>query len=284
MRHIAIPPAPASLNGPAAKQERADVAAFYAISQNQTSAYTGTFRAYKADDVKKALHKAFHGKCAYCESLIEATQPLDVEHFRPKAAVKIEGRLQPPGYHWLASRWENLLPACHDCNRPRKQDFPAGMPATAGKANQFPISSERKRAKTEGAESGERPLLLHPYYDDPAQHLEYTWQPTTPERGEVVARRQGARVSRIGKTSIDVYALQRAGLVRQRRERLTLLLGHLEQLVEIREEIARRNGDSFLETLFEKMVDEVEIFLSPDKPYSAMCHQVVQAFHSRVFP
>jgi hypothetical protein len=200
--------------------------------------------------------------------------------------VKINGKFQRPGYHWLASRWDNLLPSCIDCNRPRGQDFPFGRkPATAGKANQFPISSEQRRATADGEETREDPLLLHPYFDDPAEHLEYIWtKPGSLELGEIVARQRGAQKSLKGQTSIDVYALQRVGLIRQRAERLTLLLGQLELLAETREKIEKRGGDPDLKPVFTRILGEVNKFLGPDKPYSGMCRQVVRAFFTRVFP
>ena len=82
--------------------------------------------AYKADDVKATLEQAFRGKCAYCESAYSAAQPMAVEHYRPKGEVVIAGKRTPPGYYWLASAWDNLLPSCTDCNSPRRQVLPDG--------------------------------------------------------------------------------------------------------------------------------------------------------------
>ena len=53
-----------------------------------------TFAAYKLDAVKEALNAAFGFKCAYCESFFGATQPLDVEHFRPKSGVLVGDELE----------------------------------------------------------------------------------------------------------------------------------------------------------------------------------------------
>lgn len=47
---------------------------------------------YGSKDVKKALERAQHGKCCFCESKVLHVSPGDVEHFRPKAAVRIAGR------------------------------------------------------------------------------------------------------------------------------------------------------------------------------------------------
>ena len=49
-----------------------------------------SFSVYKHAEVKAALEKLFHGKCAYCESFYSAQAPVDVEHFRPKGAVEGE--------------------------------------------------------------------------------------------------------------------------------------------------------------------------------------------------
>ena len=55
------------------------------------------FNAYGNDAVKAALEKLFHGKCSYCESHYSATQPIDVEHYRPKNVGT--------GYFWMAAVW-----------------------------------------------------------------------------------------------------------------------------------------------------------------------------------
>ncbi len=45
------------------------------------------FKVYKHSEVRRALEDLFHGKCAYCESRYIGTQPMDVEHWRPKGRV-----------------------------------------------------------------------------------------------------------------------------------------------------------------------------------------------------
>src|SRR5689334_9016342 len=77
------------------------------------------FKVYAVKEVKDALIKIFHNKCAYCESKFLAVYPGDVEHFRPKGAViqkeldkktyKYKNKiLSENGYYWLAAKWENL--------------------------------------------------------------------------------------------------------------------------------------------------------------------------------
>ena len=125
------------------------------------------------DDLYKAampfLLKLSHQKCAYCESNITATQPGDVEHYRPKGRIRDAlGRIvkttrfavgsDHPGYWWLAYCWENLLPSCIDCNRRR------GHPETtdqAGKADYFEVGGVRAELPSESLED-EKAMLLDP--------------------------------------------------------------------------------------------------------------------------
>lgn len=277
-----IPPEPPSLRSPQALQERLDLASFYAEQANARAAYPKGFHAYRGPDVKDALMKAFHGKCAYCESPVDATHPIDVEHYRPKAAVVINRTITPPGYWWLASTWENLLPSCIDCNRARTQDFPGRLPAKAGKENKFPIVSEKARATGPGGEKAERRLLFHPYFDDPEHHLDYIWDQTRLTNGEVRPRRRGAsnRPSRMGKVSIDVYGLQRLGLVKARRDRLTLLVSNL-RAAEILYRVIPQHPE--LKAEFAGLVRDIREYTDESKPYSAMSRQIVAAFAKQMF-
>ena len=49
--------------------------------------------------------KLAHGKCAFCESLLEVTSFLEIEHYSAKTIH--------PG---LAFEWDNLFPICRFCN------------------------------------------------------------------------------------------------------------------------------------------------------------------------
>lgn len=95
---------------------------------------------YNKPYVKKALQDLFHNKCAYCESKILHIDYPHIEHYRPKSENK---------YPHLTFDWQNLLLACAKCN------------GKEHKGNKFPLE--------EGDEN--RPLLINPCEDDPAQHL-----------------------------------------------------------------------------------------------------------------
>jgi uncharacterized protein (TIGR02646 family) len=285
VRHVLVPPAPASLSGKAAQAERTKLEDFYAVPANANARYPGSFSAYKHQQVRAALKAAFGGKCAYCETFYDSNQPTAVEHFRPKGEVTIGGVRTPPGYWWLASTWENLLPSCTDCNSPRKQDFPAGLPATAGKANAFPLPSEKRRARGRGDERRERPLLLHPYFDEPAEHLQFVWGTDTVDDGQVRPKRTaGGRESKRGRVTIDVCALQRLGLVTARRTHLKLLTAFLEVVVDRKAEADRAPGDPDARKRFENAVADVRrLFVDGDPEYTAMTTQVIQAYYERIF-
>lgn len=151
---------------------------------------TFEFSRYKSAEVKEALGKLFHGKCAYCESFYSSIQPVDVEHFRPKG--KVEGDDVHPGYWWLAMEWTNLLPSCIDCNRRRNQrtpkpdlldlvqltrdgDLNRTKQLATGKACAFPLAEDGVRCTmppgSEPALTAEKALLLDPTRDDPEEHL-----------------------------------------------------------------------------------------------------------------
>ncbi|TRY17066.1 hypothetical protein FOJ82_14560 [Tessaracoccus rhinocerotis] len=282
MRKVPLPAAPPGLDSERARQERADALAFY---EDWDGAAKFAFDAYKAADVRPALEVAFGGKCAYCETYYGATQPVAIEHYRPKGAVVVEGstKPKPPGYYWLASDWTNLLPSCTDCNSPRGQDLP-GEHRTAGKANAFPLASEDTRAHAPGEEQDEDRLLLHPYWDFPEKHLTFVWGTDSVSDGWVEPRRSSSgRVSAKGDATIRVCALQRRGLVKARRERLVDLVAHLEGVVEARDNAVAHPDDARFVEQFARRVREVARFVEDHAPYSAMAKQVVAAYHDRLF-
>ncbi|MBX7222257.1 MAG: hypothetical protein K1Y36_20075 [Blastocatellia bacterium] len=126
-----------------------------------------------------ALNGPFHGKCAYCESFVYPLSPGDIEHYRPKKAVKKldktsvtvtlnQIRMEHPGYYWLVYDWRNLMTSCELCNRPTKER--AGG-VNIGKHDFFPVGNDYY-AIVPGEEVNEQPLLLNPLFEEPDQHLE----------------------------------------------------------------------------------------------------------------
>ena len=132
---------------------------------------------YKAR--KQDLFAQFHKKCAYCEINLLEGQPGNVEHYRPKGAIKnldqSEVTCPPnnaphPGYFWLAYDWRNLLPACTLCNSPNSHPVIGSF----GKWDYFPVGGGRVNGPdaNDAALAAEDALIIHPRFQDPADHLE----------------------------------------------------------------------------------------------------------------
>jgi len=268
------------------------------------------YAVYRNDEVKRALAALFHGKCAYCETFYAASSPVDVEHYRPKGAVKEAP--DHPGYWWLAMRWENLLPSCIDCNRRRgQQTITAGMtvdellqlhsaPAMldpSGKQDRFPVRTGSSHVTSElEPMSGEQPLLLDPSVDDPRAHLQFHVGQGMPLGLVSAVSTDGARSER-GQASIDIYGLNRLGLVQERTRvlrqlefmgALVLELGCIIEDLQQDAVAAALHGSAVVEvprrlklvqdTLFGRMREMVE----PTAPYSEMAKAWMDDFIRRL--
>jgi uncharacterized protein (TIGR02646 family) len=257
------------------------------------------FRLYKNDDVRHKLEELFHGKCAYCESRYNRTQPVDIEHFRPKARVSgVDGFR---GYWWLAADWNNLLPSCIDCNRARKQSgisrddlerIALGKPAQdkkskpylQGKADAFPLLDENDRAKGPGQGGGvsaERPYLINPA--DPDYEFENFFRYDFSKRFEYgvlmlpVGLTKGSRnlkqASLRALHTIEICGLNRLRLL-QARHRLLVevdcLIKAYDACQKEREESDRKTRPN-LDRIEKNIIDVLHMKMEPDSEY---CHMV----------
>ena len=178
---------------------------------------------YADDEVKMALERLFHDKCAYCESKITATADWDVEHFRPKG--RVAERKDHPGYYWLTYDWENLYPSCQHCNQ-RRRDRPrwgnSSESVSGGKVDQFPLLHEASRAMSPSDDVREEDtLLIDPCLDDPDHYLGY--DPT----GQLFAL-QG---NPYGNATINVMNLNRSRLRASRVDAIRAVLGAIRLLL-----------------------------------------------------
>jgi hypothetical protein len=110
--------------------------------------------------LKKWLGNASGHKCWYCEAK-SARAPFDVDHFRPKLGITVDGinLAGHAGYYWLAYEWWNFRLSCQRCNRPEKND----ADNLHGKANEFPIQNEANRCLVPATPlDAEIPRLLDP--------------------------------------------------------------------------------------------------------------------------
>ena len=264
----------------------------YNFIQNSNSISEGKnfkFGIYSSDEIKSALRELFHGKCAYCESRYASTQPMDVEHWRPKGGFVDENdtdkeKIKWPGYFWLAADWENLFPSCIDCNRRRNQEvFSQTKPLRMGKESQFPVVDESKRWRYPHQVNKEEPLLLNPCVDKPEEHLVF-------DKDAVVLPQMDpgnkTQPSRKAEESIRVYALNRTDLVMARQERLRLLEYHIHSIRWLSKLFEGMNENptvdhwqlAIVEDLLAYEFATLRRFKDPDQPYSLLASQFIGAF------
>ncbi|QXG32818.1 retron system putative HNH endonuclease [Pseudomonas viridiflava] len=255
---------PPSLRGPDSKGDRERVSAI----QAQAAGKKIKFNAYRESDVVLALREMFNKKCAYCEFNYAAGSSEDIEHFRPKGAVVINGQLTKPGYYWLAAEWSNLLPSCIDCNRKRAKEFAGPNQTSSGKANLFPIVDETHRWRSHTVINvNEQPLLLNPCDDYPDQHLEFLSdglvRPATDATGQASVK---------GETSIEVFGLLRDDLVKQRAAKQLMIRAAIERALEAAE-IAEETDDGprkqRMIDLSERLLRDARAHLNKPEPYLA---------------
>lgn len=245
-----------------------------------------SFSVYKDDEVKDALERLFHGKCAYCESRFAHVSPEDVEHWRPKGAIQLDdGTEQKPGYYWLAATWSNLLPSCIDCNRRRRQVDALDPTSThSGKESLFPVAGTRWTRHDQLDLNGEEPFLLDPCTDDPRQYLEVSYA----DKKALVRELQpgGTRANRRARESIRVFGLNRSKLEEVRRENLLNLEGrfeeirvHLENLPHLPPERQQQTRRHVLNKL-----GELKHERRPQSTYLLMKLPLIDAFMAEVGP
>ena len=188
-----------------------------------------------AADKHWLLRNKFHWKCAYCEQSVSGI-PREAEHWRPKRGITFglgEDESEPthPGYFWLAYSWQNLLPSCSFCNSyaGKKNAFPTTQahvfvvdltPAEVAVLKGVAIASKttpgRYYLAPEDLDERERPDLLHPYYDEPRDHLQFE------TNGQVFAKTPK------GTRSIAVFDLDRQDLDTKRAAEQTMAMNRFE--------------------------------------------------------
>ena len=205
---------------------------------------------YASDAVKSALNACHHGKCCYCETVIQHPYAYKhVEHWRPKGR-SLQGRREAPirpGYYWLAYRWENLLLSCAFCNSAKKGDmFPLENPAARARHHGMPLENET-------------PAILKPDGDqDLRQHI--TFHDEVP----------------VGLTPLGSKTIEVLGLDSQAHEpRLT----HLRRIQREREMYIDLMGsdDPAARSCAERLREFVEEAVRPEMPYSAMVSAYLEA-------
>lgn len=169
--------------------------------RNQTFNKNAKF--YSHDKVRRSLVESLHGKCAYCEVIPRGTIP-QVDHYRPKKKVKEEPEHR--GYYWLGHEWNNLLLACPTCNRKKDNKFPIeGSRVYAPSLDEVGKFNRLCTNPTQPPLFDEKPLLLHPEWDNPFRHLKF--HPDGQLEG----------LTPNGEATIKICELNRGDLIEQRK-------------------------------------------------------------------
>lgn len=247
-----------------------------------------TFAAYKGRDVKEALEKLFHGKCAYCESRYGAVMPMHVEHYRPKGGVTEDS--SHPGYWWLASSWDNLLPSCAHCNgteyhfvQMHQDEAPYGDSMSTGcgryllgKLNQFPVESFRA-SKPEDNLLAETPRLINPTAMDPALHLVWV---TSNDLSLVGAKVTNGTPDLCGFTTYRVFGLNRQKLVEERTALSRRISMELQDIEEQLDDVVLMPSGELRSRAIERVIRKVASIrecAQPDRPYSMMAESQIDS-------
>jgi hypothetical protein len=295
------------------------------------------FSAYKGDDVRHTLDLLFHGKCAYCEARYEIVGPVDIEHYRPKGAVDGDAghrgywwlgaaweNLLPSCIDCNRRRFQLTPVDLRSLTAMTESRRVHGYTTIkTGKEASFPIEGLRVMTEIPGRAGVEgllleRALLLHPCDDDPREHLSY-WidrseplglvlpkaaldaaavlPPLTGDPEAIIAHARAANVSVRGAVSIQIYGLNRLGLVQERTRllrRLEFLGGMLVDTMALADEIedALPRAGSLLALLTatvdklravaDRAMAEIDGLSKPTEAFSEMVRQWIAVFRSEL--
>lgn len=320
---------PAVLKGGKCLKEQTDARAHF----SKKDAGTFEFNVYRHADVHHASTLLFHGKCAYCEARYDIVAPMDVEHFRPKAKIHgvIGFGYWWFAAHWsnlLPSciycnrEHTQKTPSVDSLSRLLAGKTPNFKEVTTGKGDRFPIAGTRmNRAHRPGTSDkeleivleGEKALLIDPCRDDPSADLYYHidrshfWGFVLPkgsagktilpiassETALVAAEAIKAGVSPRGAVSIQVFGLNRLGLLNERSrimrklEFLTMLMIDLQHIAEKLEETASLDGiiqDAIvkLKASSERILCEIIDMAKDDAPFCTLVRTWIKQFAATI--
>jgi hypothetical protein len=225
--------------------------------------------------LKTELSKVFHDKCWYTEAPQSmAGTDSDVDHFRPKKAVKGVKKAasgeKHPGYWWLAFDPTNYKFSCIYANRARK-DIATGK--VGGKVDEFPISNETKRCWCDTDDiNNEQPLLINPCKQTEVALLMFA------DNGEVISRytkKQKPRLFAKADTSRRLYNLNYSGFVKARLAIREDIMGHIEDAQRYYNKLETADPD--MEHAFERAIEGIHKACSIDAPFSSFALSIMEA-------
>jgi len=205
---------------------------------------------YEDKTVRQKLEKIYRTKCAYCESFSTGS-PLQMEHYRPKSK-----------YYWLAYEWSNLLLICHACNIKKSTKFPIQGVRVESPQDDLP---EWRSDST--SFMAEKPLLLNPELDDPANHLVFLTDGSIAEKDNSIR----------GKETIKICDLNRSPLIAARRAVVDKfrheILQQMDIFMHLLEKKKLKTKEDFLNFLaltFESVFKKIMDACKPENEYSRL--------------
>lgn len=226
--------------------------------------------------LKSELAKLSYGKCWYTEAP-QAGTDTDVDHFRPKNAVKGVKRpgtdAEHPGYWWLAFDPSNYRYSCIVANR-RRTDVETGK--TGGKAAEFPIWQESCRAWSDTDRfQDEQPLLIDPC--DAAEVALITFA----ENGEAIPRHKELdkpRLFKMADTSIKLYHLNHSDFVKARETIRDEIMKSIEDAQTFY--LRLDEGDSTNARAYKRAIEQLRNACSARAPFSSFAIAILQPYRA----
>ena len=253
--------APAILSSPKAAKSFELAKEFYSHPLTSRVQQRHTFNMQIWKEARPALKKLFEGKCAYCESKIEAIESGDVDQFRPKAgAINQSGKFDADHYWWLTYEWSNMYFSCRLCNTSKGSRFPV-----AGNRVEVPRGGRARLGAPWYVKDlmEEKSLLLDPCAEgfDPDRHLVFD-----AETGLV------GGLTKEGKVTIEIFNLNREGLVEARHHTLARTISLLQQLDSVASAPAQ---SSRLEPILLNLLEAKSSFM----PYVGAQRQIIRRWY-----
>jgi uncharacterized protein (TIGR02646 family) len=268
------------------QRETEDAILFFQDPANHSSKYKKSYTVYKEKTVRELLQKMCYGKCAYCESRITAIYSGDIDHFRPKKH-----------YKWLAADWENLLFACPFCNQTYTHKITKDgkiEEVVQGKLDQFPLLDKAYQLTIEQGNIFLTDVKTYKEAFDREERLRLLIKPCTDENIEACFKYDDHGLILVGdglepttrrkaEKSIEVYALQRLGLVQAREAKVIQIKAQIKRI-----ELAIANlnkhfeGSEVERTYYEgKVREEMQIlkrFQDPDQEYAGLARYIIRSY------
>jgi uncharacterized protein (TIGR02646 family) len=251
-----------------------------------------TYTIYKEKTVREVLKKMCYGKCAYCESRITTIYNGDIEHFRPKGS-----------YYWLAADWENLLFACPFCNQTHTHEIDmAGeiKEVVQGKLDQFPLLSEAVRLTIHQANIFFSDVNTYKEAFDREETQRLLIRPCTDENIEAYFKYDDHGVIHVGdklnpvarrkaETSIQIYALQRLGLVHARKAKVIQIKAQIKRIenaiVDLNKHFqASEEERTWFEGILRKEMLILKRFQDPDQEYAGLAGYIIRKYFQNFNP